>query len=166
MQRDAPDADRGRLFARYEGFFSHTAAQGQAAEPAHAHAPAAPTHAPTYAPISIPHVVAAEPVGPMGDMMVGGWDQMRARLEGEGPDRPMLVTFETCRDSIRTIPTLQHDPNRAEDLDSNAEDHAADDWRYGCMSRPWIRPAPSMPKRKDDWAGNENDSDDVDWKAA
>ncbi len=97
---------------------------------------------------------------------IGGWDQMRARLEGEAPDRPMLVTFETCRDSIRTIPTLQHDPNRAEDLDSNAEDHAADDWRYGCMSRPWIMPAPSAPKRKDDWAGNENDFDDVDWKAA
>lgn len=97
---------------------------------------------------------------------IGGWDQMRARLEGESLDRPMLVTFETCRDSIRTIPTLQHDPNRAEDLDSNAEDHAADDWRYGCMSRPWIRPAPIVPKRKGDWAERDSDSDDVDWKAA
>ena len=68
---------------------------------------------------------------------VGGWDQMRARLRGEN-GRPMLFCFDTCRDSIRTIPILQHDPNRAEDLDTSAEDHAADEWRYACMSRPYV----------------------------
>jgi hypothetical protein len=34
---------------------------------------------------------------------------------------------------------LQHDQARAEDMDSNLEDHAADEWRYACMSRPWIK---------------------------
>jgi hypothetical protein len=67
---------------------------------------------------------------------MGGWDQMRARLIGIG-GQPMLYCFSTCRDSIRTIPVLQHDQAKPEDLDSDGEDHAADEWRYACMSRPW-----------------------------
>ena len=50
----------------------------------------------------------------------------------------MLYCFNTCVDSIRTIPSLQHDPDRPEDLDTEGEDHAADEWRYACMARPWI----------------------------
>jgi hypothetical protein len=72
---------------------------------------------------------------------MGGWDQMRDRLTGESYNRPMAVCFDTCADSIRTIPLLQHDEDRVEDLDSDMEDHAADDWRYACMSRPWAKPA-------------------------
>jgi hypothetical protein len=45
---------------------------------------------------------------------MGGWDQLRARLVGDGEGRAMIVTFATCVDSIRTIPFLQHDPDRAE----------------------------------------------------
>ena len=71
--------------------------------------------------------------GPMN-----GWDQMRARMIGTG-GTPMIYVFNTCVDSIRTIPVLQHDPVRAEDLDTESEDHAADDWRYACSSRPWTR---------------------------
>jgi hypothetical protein len=54
----------------------------------------------------------------------------------------MIVTFDTCVHSIRTIPMMQHDPNNIEDLNTNMEDHAADEWRYACMSRPYIRSAP------------------------
>ena len=79
---------------------------------------------------------------------LGGWDQMRGRLIGEAEDRPMAVCFSTCTDSIRTIPVLQHDKDRLEDLDTEGEDHAADDWRYACMSRPWVRPAPNAPVAK------------------
>jgi hypothetical protein len=86
--------------------------------------------------------------GPMG-----GWDQMRGRLVGTArkdehgmvdwlTGRPMIYFFSTCVDSIRTIPVLQHDPHRAEDLDTKSEDHAADDVRYACMSRPWIKTLP------------------------
>jgi nitrate reductase beta subunit len=50
----------------------------------------------------------------------------------------MIVCSNTCIDSIRTIPTLQHDLDKAEDLDTEAEDHAADEWRYAIMSRPWF----------------------------
>lgn len=70
---------------------------------------------------------------------MGGWDQVRGRLVGDEDGLPMIVTFSTCLDSIRTIPVLQHDPLKPEDLDTDMEDHAADDWRYGSMSRPWIR---------------------------
>ncbi|RPJ39876.1 MAG: terminase [Planctomycetaceae bacterium] len=78
----------------------------------------------------------------------GGWDQVRARLVGEAEDRPMLVVFSTCADLIRTLPVLQHDPDKAEDLDTNSEDHAADDIRYACMSRPWVqvKPKPKVTK--------------------
>lgn len=91
--------------------------------------------------------------GPDRGGAMGGWDQMRGRLIGTAQKtkdgsvdwstgRPMIYFFETCVDSIRTIPVLQHDPHRAEDLDTHAEDHAADDVRYACMSRPWIKMLP------------------------
>jgi hypothetical protein len=71
--------------------------------------------------------------GPMN-----GWDQMRSRIIGlDGI--PMVYCFSTCVASIRTIPVLQHDPAKPEDLDTESEDHAADDWRYACSSRPWTR---------------------------
>lgn len=75
-------------------------------------------------------------VGPRGAM--GGWDQMRARMKGDGDGKPMLYVFETCKDFIRTVPALQHDADRPEDLDTDGEDHVADEARYGCASRPWI----------------------------
>lgn len=75
---------------------------------------------------------------------MGGWDMMRARLKGDADGNPMLVVFDTCRDFIRTVPVLQHDADRPEDLDTDAEDHAADETRYACMSRPWTRPTPRV----------------------
>jgi len=81
--------------------------------------------------------------GPMA-----GWDQMRSRLVGKLTDDgkplgiPMIYCFSTCSASIRTIPMLQHDPAKPEDLDTQSEDHAADDWRYACSSRPWLREKP------------------------
>ena len=80
---------------------------------------------------------------------LGGWDQMRARIDGErqrddegkvideGP--AALVVFSTCMDFIRTVPVQQHDSDRPEDLDTDGEDHIADEARYACMSRPYVR---------------------------
>jgi hypothetical protein len=34
---------------------------------------------------------------------------------------------------------LQHDPVKPEDIYTNSEDHAADETRYACNSRPWAR---------------------------
>ena len=68
---------------------------------------------------------------------LSGWDQLRSRIVGlDGA--PMLYVFDTCRDFIRTVPVLQHDAMRPEDLDTAAEDHIADEARYACLSRPLI----------------------------
>jgi hypothetical protein len=73
---------------------------------------------------------------------MGGWDQLRERLNGvDGV--PMLYLFSTCTHTIRTLPALQHDPHKAEDVDTEAEDHAPDALRYGCMSRPYVRDKPN-----------------------
>jgi hypothetical protein len=93
--------------------------------------------------------------GPMS-----GWDAMRARILGKA-GQPMVYCFETCIASIRTIPVLQHDPDRAEDLDTNAEDHAADDWRYACSSRPWRRFIPPPDPMKDAYRPAGTDMDEV-----
>lgn len=72
---------------------------------------------------------------------MGGWDQVRQRLKGDAEGRPMLLMFSTCVDLIRTLPALQHDSARAEDVDTEGEDHAPDEARYACMSRPLTREA-------------------------
>lgn len=86
---------------------------------------------------------------------LSGWDSMRARMIGKRITKDhgheyvsMIYCFSTCFDSIRTIPVLQHDTARAEDLNTHGEDHAADEWRYACMSRPWLKstPEPLMPR--------------------
>lgn len=104
---------------------------------------------------------------------VGGWDEMRQRIIGtrtinddgtlNDDGDPMLFVFSTCTDFIRTVPVLQHDPNRAEDVDTNAEDHVADDCRYACMSRPWAKgvPEPVQPER-DLWGRKQHEK--LDWK--
>ena len=79
-----------------------------------------------------------------------GAEQLRQRLVGiDG--RPLLYFFDCCEDTIRTLPTLQHDDKDPEDVDTEAEDHAYDETRYAVMSRPWVpRPAetagPRLPK--------------------
>lgn len=106
---------------------------------------------------------------------MGGWDQMRSRMLGHqpieredgtvAPGIPMIFTFNTCVDSIRTIPVLPHDSTNAEDLDTSAEDHAADEWRYACMSRPWTPPKPQPKRRKDGWDYDERESAEAaEWK--
>lgn len=86
---------------------------------------------------------------------VPGWAEMRRRLVGVG-GKPLLYFLDRCDDSIRTIPTLQVDLTDIEDLDTEAEDHAADETRYACMSRPWVEFAPEdqsvmhFPKRPDE----------------
>jgi hypothetical protein len=49
---------------------------------------------------------------------------------------PGIRIFKNCRNLIRTLGTLPTDDKNPEDVDTNAEDHAYDALRYGCMSRP------------------------------
>lgn len=66
-----------------------------------------------------------------------GWEQMRKRLSaGTCAADTLLLFHETCEATIRTLPYLQHEERNLEDLDTDAEDHAVDETRYACMSRP------------------------------
>jgi hypothetical protein len=71
------------------------------------------------------------------DKKMGGWDQVRARLRGDPDGEPMVYFFASCRAIIRTLPSLVHDENKPEDVDSDMEDHAPDMLRYACLSRPF-----------------------------
>jgi hypothetical protein len=75
-----------------------------------------------------------------------GWEQMRKRFAALDP---LLLFHESCDNTIRTIPYLQHDEKNAEDLDTDAEDHCADETRYAVMSRPMTRLLRSSPTRLD-----------------
>jgi hypothetical protein len=86
-------------------------------------------------------------VGPMG-----GWDQVRKRLKGDG-DAPMLFIMDCCTHLIRTLPLLPADPNNQDDVDSSGEDHAADTLRYGCMARPWTPEEPKTREKSEDQYG-------------
>jgi hypothetical protein len=88
---------------------------------------------------------------PADNTRLAGWGAIRERLTGidadpdinQGVGVPMWYCFNTCPHLIRTLPALQHDLKDPEDCDTDAEDHAPDDLRYGCMSRPWTRPKPA-----------------------
>lgn len=85
-----------------------------------------------------------------------GWEQVRKRLGVPHPDTgvrptPLLFFHESCAQTIRTLPYLQHDDKNPEDLDTDGEDHAADETRYACMSRPMTADLPNAPPGTIDW---------------
>ena len=61
---------------------------------------------------------------------VDGWSLMHQYLHHDDLHIPKLLYFNTCIDSIRTIPSLSHDERKPEDVDTDGEDHAADTDRY------------------------------------
>jgi hypothetical protein len=68
-----------------------------------------------------------------------GWMQCHYRLAFDQNGYPMMYIFSNCKAFIRTVPILQYDEHKPEDLDTDGEDHVADEWRYFLMSRP-IKP--------------------------
>ena len=73
---------------------------------------------------------------------VAGWMQLHNRLAFDERGIPMLYIFRTCREFLRTLPTLQYSKVYPEDVDSDLEDHIADESRYLCMMVP-MRQAPA-----------------------
>lgn len=70
---------------------------------------------------------------------IPGWMQVHYRLAFDEAGFANMYIFNTCRAFIRTIPTLEFDDQRPEDLNTDGEDHVADEVRYMCMARP-IKP--------------------------
>lgn len=73
---------------------------------------------------------------PGDNRRIPGWMQCHYRLQFDENGYPRMYVFEGCRAFIRTVPELLFSTTNPEDLDTTMEDHAADDWRYMCMSRP------------------------------
>ena len=84
---------------------------------------------------------------PGDNQRIPGWMQCHYRLRFDENGYPMMYVFNTCKAFIRTVPLLQYDEHRAEELDTEGEDHVADEWRYMCMSRP-ITPTPALETKE------------------
>ena len=81
---------------------------------------------------------------------VAGWMQVHYRLQFDENGYPRMYFFDTCKDSIRTIPLMTYSETKPEDLDTRAEDHLPDEVRYMCMSRP-VRP---VTREAEKWTWN------------
>ena len=73
---------------------------------------------------------------PGDNQRIAGWMQCHYRLAFDENGYPRMYVFETCKAFLRTVPLLCYSPTRPEDLDTTAEDHVADEWRYFLMTRP------------------------------
>jgi hypothetical protein len=72
-----------------------------------------------------------------GGSRIAGWTAIRTRLAAalkHPPEEPGLFVWDTCRELIRTLPTLSRDPKRPDDVDTGAEDHCGDALRYRLTS--------------------------------
>ena len=78
---------------------------------------------------------------------IPGWLQLHYRMAFDENGFASMYVFKNCEAFIRTVPTLQYDKNRPEDLDTDGEDHVADETRYFLMSRP-IKPRQSKAADK------------------
>lgn len=67
---------------------------------------------------------------------LAGKMQLHRRLAFDSEGVPGLQVFETCRQFIRTIPSLVYDGQNPEDVDSRTEDHIYDETRYFLMANP------------------------------
>ncbi len=67
---------------------------------------------------------------------IAGWMQLHDRLRFDENGYPMLYVFRNCREFLRTVPTLQYSKTAPEDVDTEQEDHIADETRYLCMMVP------------------------------
>lgn len=71
------------------------------------------------------------PMIPANNDRVQGWQRLREYLALQADGKPALIYFNpTCKHAIETVPALVYDTTRVEDLDTEGEDHAADDARY------------------------------------
>lgn len=62
-----------------------------------------------------------------------GWETMRRMLKASlthPMEAPGLFVFNSCRQFIRTVPTLPRDSSKIDDVDTESEDHIGDETRY------------------------------------
>lgn len=67
----------------------------------------------------------------------GGWEMCRIGIfnaqpndDGTPRENPGIFVFDTCKQFLRTIPSLPRDDVDMDDVDTDSEDHIADEFRY------------------------------------
>lgn len=91
---------------------------------------------------------------PGDNTRLAGKNNFHEYLKFDQTGHPKLYVFNTCKDFIRTIPSLVYDDHKVEDIDTEGEDHIYDETRYMLMDRP-LTPRQSFPKPKKDWSPYE-----------
>ena len=72
---------------------------------------------------------------------IAGWAIMRQMLgatKRQDPEKPHLYFFDQAAHHIRTLPLMQRDKKKPEDIDTKLEDHAMDSLRY-FLARKMVR---------------------------
>ena len=82
---------------------------------------------------------------------LAGKMEVHERLRFDEDGKPMMYVFSTCKDWIRTVPTLPYDEKKREDVDTDAEDHDYDAMRYFLMDHP-ISPSKKPPREYKPWS--------------
>lgn len=73
---------------------------------------------------------------PADNSRIAGKQALHTRLAFDKEGYPSIYFFTTCKDSIRTLPSLPYaTTGDVEDIDTKAEDHIYDETRYFCMGR-------------------------------
>jgi len=74
--------------------------------------------------------------GKADNTRIAGKMEVHERLRFDADGVPGMYIFSTCKDWIRTVPTLPYDEKKTEDIDTDAEDHDYDATRYFLMDHP------------------------------
>ena len=79
---------------------------------------------------------------------IPGKMQVHYRMAFDENGRPMMYVFDTCKQFIRTIPSLVYSASNVEDIDTDMEDHDYDAMRYMFMLNPIPPRENSIQKRR------------------
>lgn len=89
---------------------------------------------------------------------IPGWMQVHYRMRFDENGIPMMYIFSNCKAFIRTIPLMIYDAHKPEDIDTDMEDHVADETRYMCMANP-IKPVKAVERKPKVYDPLSTDSD-------
>lgn len=84
---------------------------------------------------------------PGNNARISGKMAVHDRLKFDEEGRCGLYVFETCRDFIRTVPALEYDAFKPEDINTEGEDHIYDAMRYFLMNHIKGKKAQKLKRR-------------------
>jgi len=111
---------------------------------------------PSIAEVMLEHGVSWSPA--KNDRIQGKMQVHQRLAHGKYMPPKLILIAEECTHLIRTLPTLEYDEHVVEDVDTDGEDHAYDELRYACMSRP-LTPTKLSPEDKYALIVEENGAD-------